>query len=184
MLNSYLESLANKLDQKGMHPYADAVDNIRIAQLTMPDAFGAEYDISAAAEQEIEKLTAQQAAMVKAVESDIKELKDMRGVIGRGAKDFWRFRRSKYQNKNQPAQQQVTDMNAFGLRATPAPQLRNSQTAPQGRIAPVQNTPMPNMAYANDEVEEFFQWLEAEQASKMQQNNGMGMNMNLPFNIG
>lgn len=202
MLNSYLLSIANKLDQSGAWSEADAVDNVRVAQVSMPEANGAGWDKASAAAQEVQKLSAQQASMMKAIESDIKELKDMRGTIAKGARDFWRFRRSKYQLRQPvPQQQQLTDMNAFGLRGVPSPQMRKSQTeviprstnapaaqppaagAPVGRTAPEQF-----VAPYTDEVEEFFQWLEAEQARKMQQGNmGMGMmggNMNLPFSIG
>lgn len=199
MLNSYLLSLANKLDKAGEYAQADIIDNVRMAQaVSMPEAFGPSYDKAAAAAQEVQKLTTQHASLIKNVDADIKSLKEMRGTIARGAKDFWRFRRSKYQGPQQPVQQQpITDMNAFGLRGVPAPQLRKSQTevaprstnapatvpapaAPVGRTAPVQS-----VAPFNDEVEEFFQWLEAEQARKMQQGGGMfGGNMNLPFQIG
>jgi len=199
MLNSYLLSLADKLDKAGQYKQADAIDNVRLAQaVSMPEAFGPSYDKSAAAAQEVQKLTTQQASLIKSVDTDIKSLKEMRNTIARGARDFWRFRRSKYQGPQQPAQQQTTDMNAFGLRGVPAPQMRKSQTevaprstnapatipgpsAPTGRIAPAQS-----VAPFNDEVEEFFQWLEAEQARKMQQGGGMfgGGNMNLPFQIG
>lgn len=189
MLNSYLLSIANQLDSMGQYAQADAVDNMRMAQAAaMPEAFGASYDKAAAAAQEVQKLTAQQASMLKQVDSDIKSLKDMRNTIARGARDFWRFRRSKYQGPPQAQLQQSTDMNAFGLRSAPAPQMRQSQTeiapnipaSPVGRTAPVQS-----VAPFTDEVEEFFQWLEAEQARKMQQGGGMfGGNMNLPFQIG
>lgn len=197
MLNSYLLSLANKLDKAGAYAQADVVDNVRMAQaVSMPEAFGASYDKASAAAQEVQKLTTNQASMIKNVDADIKALKEMRNTISRGARDFWRFRRSKYQGAQQPTQQ-TTDMNAFGLRAAPAPQMRKSQTevpprttnapptttapnAPAGRSAPAQS-----VAPFNDEVEEFFQWLEAEQARKMQQGGGMfGGNMNLPFQIG
>lgn len=196
MLNSYLLSLANQLDKAGQYEQADIIDNVRIAQaVSMPEAFGVSYDKASSAAQEVQKLTTQQASLIKNVDSDIKMLKEMRGTIARGARDFWRFRRSKYQGPQQPVQQQVTDMNAFGLRGVPAPQMRKSQieVAPRSTTAPptVPNTPVGRTAPAqsvapfNDEVEEFFQWLEAEQARKMQQGGGMfGGNMNLPFQIG
>lgn len=198
MLNSYLLSLADRLDKAGAFAQADVVDNVRMAQaVSMPEAFGVSYDRASAAAQEVQKLTTQQASMIKNVDTDIKALKEMRNTIARGARDFWRFRRSKYQGPQQPVQQ-TTDMNAFGLRGAPAPQMRKSQveveprrtnspatttqpaSAPIGRAAPAQS-----VAPFNDEVEEFFQWLEAEQARKMQQGGGMfGGNMNLPFQIG
>jgi hypothetical protein len=200
MLNSYLLSLADNLDKAGKYTQADVIDNIRMAQaVSMPETFGQSYDKAAAAAQEVQKLTTQQASMIKSVDADIKSLKEMHNTIARGARDFWRFRRSKYQGSPQVQQQPVTDMNAFGLRGVPAPQqTRRSQIevaprstnapanvpgtyAPAGRMAPAQS-----VAPYNDEVEEFFQWLEAEQARKMQQGGGMlgGGNMNLPFQIG
>lgn len=178
MLNAYLTSLANQLDKAGRHEHADTVDNIRIAQaLTMPVAEGVSYNKAVAVTQEVEKLAAQQASMFKNVESELTELKNMRGIITKGARDFWRFRRSKYQQKSPTTQ--TTNLGDFGLRGIPAPQMRKSQAQPPLRTSPAQS-----VAPFTDEVEEFFQWLEAEQVRKMQQNNGMGANMNLPFQIG
>ena len=164
--------------------------------VSMPEALGVSYDKASAIAQEVQKLTTQQASMMKNVDADIKALKEMRNTIARGAQDFWRFRRSKYQGPQQPTQQ-TTNMNAFGLRGVPAPQMRKSQTevAPRNTNTPLATTPPPNapagivvptqsVAPFNDEVEEFFQWLEAEQARKMQQGNMFGGNMNLPFQIG
>lgn len=201
MLNSYLLSIANKLDLAGHCDQADAIDNIRMAQAaSMPETFGASYDKSAAAAQEVQKLGAQQASLIKSVDEDIKALKEMRGTIARGARDFWKFRRSKYQGPQQPAQPQVTDMNAFGLRGVPGPQMRKSQNevqprtttptpapqngAPVGRNAPA--APAQPVAPFMDEVEEFFAWLETEQQRKMQQHQQGGMfgNMNIPFTMG
>ncbi len=195
MLNSYLLSLAEKLDEIGAYAQADIVDNVRMAQaVSMPEAFGVSYDKASAAAQEVQKLTTQQASMIKSVDADIKALKEIRNTISRGARDFWRFRRSKYQQPQQPAQQ-TTDMNAFGLRGAPAPQMRKSQnevaprmpvsTTPATATPVARTTPAQSVEPFNDEVEEFFQWLEAEQARKMQQGGGMfGGNMNLPFQIG
>lgn len=181
MLNAYLTSIANKLDANGHHRYADAVDNLRTAQaLTMPESLGASYDKASSAALEVQKLAAQQASMLKATEADLKDLKDMRNNITKGARDFWRFRRSRYQSVNQVPQQPRTDLNAFGLRGAPAPQMRNSQNAQEQRVNPSETAPI---APLTDEVEAFFKWLETEQAQKLQQqNNGAGMN--LPFQIG
>jgi len=197
MLNSYLLSLADKLDKAGQYKHADAIDNVRLAQaVSMPEAFGPSHDKSSTAAQEVQKLTTQQNSLIKSVDADIKSLKEMSNTIARGARDFWRFRRSKYQGPQQPVQQ-TTDMNAFGLRGVPAPQMRKSQTevAPRSTNAPAtvpgpvmpagRTTPAQLIAPFNDEVEEFFQWLEEEQARKRQQGGGMfGGNMNLPFQIG
>ncbi|MBS1722747.1 MAG: hypothetical protein JSS66_07030 [Armatimonadetes bacterium] len=196
--------MAHQLEVEGKYRAADVVDGLMLRcaqqqpaqQQQGGESMPAMPAQPTAADQkirnimnEVRKLGDAQKNMLEDLQADITDLKAIKSTVSRGARDFWKFRRWKSSGAYAAAQQggQGTNMAQFGLRAAPAPQMRNSSS--DGRTAQVQS-PAPAARggqqqtwMPDDEVEEFFQWLEQEQLRKSQGGN-MFPNMNLPFQIG